>query len=86
MYMLTDYRLIHSSERAGPRVGLRWPGPAPTVNYIPVLSSERALKERRLKKNWSRVSDGCLTLRRTGRLTVGLNVTLTLTLTSGGYG
>jgi hypothetical protein len=32
-------------------------------------------------KNWSRVPDGCLTPRRTGRLTVGRNVALTLTLT-----
>jgi hypothetical protein len=32
-------------------------------------------------KNWSRVLDGCLTPGRTGRLTVGRNVTLTLTLT-----
>jgi hypothetical protein len=32
-------------------------------------------------KNWSRVPDGCLTPRRTGRLTVGHNITLALTLT-----
>jgi hypothetical protein len=30
-------------------------------------------------KNWSRVPDGCLTPGRTGRLTVGHNITLTLT-------
>jgi hypothetical protein len=35
----------------------------------------------RRKKNWSRVPDGRLTPRRTGRLIVGRNVTLTLTLT-----
>jgi hypothetical protein len=32
-------------------------------------------------KNWSRVPDGCLTPGRTGRLTVGRNMALTLTLT-----
>jgi hypothetical protein len=31
------------------------------------------------KKNWSRVPDGCLTPRLTGRLTVGRNVTSTST-------
>jgi hypothetical protein len=35
-------------------------------------------------KIWSRVPDECLTPRRTGRLTVGRNVTLTLTLTYSG--
>jgi hypothetical protein len=35
----------------------------------------------RTKKNWSRDPHGCLTPRRTGRLTVGLNITLTLVLT-----
>jgi hypothetical protein len=30
------------------------------------------------EKNWSRVPDGCLTPRQTGRLTVGRNMTLTL--------
>jgi hypothetical protein len=43
------------------RAGLRWRGPAATVN-------------------WSRVPDGCLTPRRTVRLTVDRNVTLTLRL------
>jgi hypothetical protein len=52
----------------------------------PVLSSERALQNKKpnyLKKNfkekekWSRVPDGCLTPR-TGRLTVGRNITLAL--------
>jgi hypothetical protein len=32
-------------------------------------------------KNWSGVSDGCLTPRQTGRLTVGRNITLTFALT-----
>jgi hypothetical protein len=32
----------------------------------------------RRKKNWSRVSDDCLTPRRADRLTVGRNITLTL--------
>jgi hypothetical protein len=32
--------------------------------------------------NWSRVPDECLTPGRTGQLTVGHNITLTLTLTS----
>jgi hypothetical protein len=53
MYILTDYRLIQgkdikdkpilSSERAT-LAGLRWRGSAATVNYRPVLSSERALQ------------------------------------------
>jgi hypothetical protein len=30
-------------------------------------------------KNWSRVPDGCLTPKRTGRVTFGRNTTLTLT-------
>jgi hypothetical protein len=69
------------------RAGLRWREPTATVNYRPVLSSERALqtnkpetclkKISRRKKNWSRVPDRCLTPRRTGQLTVGRNVTLT---------
>jgi hypothetical protein len=37
--------------------------------------------QREKGKNWSRVQDGCLTPRRTGRPTVGRNITLTLTLT-----
>jgi hypothetical protein len=40
-------------------------------------SSKENLKEK--KKNWSRFPDGRLTPRRTGRLTVDRNVTLTLT-------
>jgi hypothetical protein len=36
------------------------------------------------KKNWSRIPDGRLAPRRTGRLIVGRNVTLTLTLTLNG--
>jgi hypothetical protein len=51
--------------------GLRWQEPAVTINYRPVLSSERALQNNkpvtalkkisRRKKNWSRVPDGRLT-------------------------
>jgi hypothetical protein len=55
-----------------------------TVNYRPVLSSERALQNNkpgkkisRRKKNWSRVPDGRLTPRKTGRLTVGHKLTST---------
>jgi hypothetical protein len=68
--------------------GLRWRGPAATVNYRLVLSSERALhnnkpatvlkKISRKKKNWWGVTDGRLTPRRT----VGPNVTSTSTSTS----
>jgi hypothetical protein len=56
-----------------------------TVNYRPVLSSERALQKLQTrnclkeiswrKKNWSRVPDGRLTPRLTGRLTVGRKLT-----------
>jgi hypothetical protein len=35
--------------------------------------------QREKGKNWSRVPDGCLTPRKTGRLIVGRNITLTLT-------
>jgi hypothetical protein len=72
------------------RAGLRWRGPAATVNYRPVLSSERALQNNkpanclmkisRKNKDWSRVPDRCLTPRWTGRLTVSRNITLTMTL------
>jgi hypothetical protein len=51
------------------RPGLRWRGPAATLTYRPVLSSERALQNNkpaisRRKKNWSRVPYGCLTPKR----------------------
>jgi hypothetical protein len=36
--------------------------------------------QREMGKNWSRVLDGCLTPRKTGRLTVSRNVTLTFTI------
>jgi hypothetical protein len=72
MYILTDYRLIltkdtkdkpdPSSEKADPS-GMHWRGPAATVNYRPVLLSERALqnnkpqlstrKSQRERKNWA---------------------------------
>jgi hypothetical protein len=65
--------------------GLRWRGPAATLNYRPVLSSERRLykitnpqlsKENFTEKDkMAAVPDGCLTPRRTGRLTVGRNIT-----------
>jgi hypothetical protein len=65
-----------------------------TVNYISVLSSERALQNNKPvtvqrkfqgeRKNWSRVPDGCLTPRQTGRLTVGRKLTSTSTSTSYG--
>jgi hypothetical protein len=42
--------------------------------------SKSILREKGEK--WSRVPDGCLTPRRTGRLTVGRNVTSTSTLTA----
>jgi hypothetical protein len=58
-----------------------------TVNYRPVLSSERALQNNkhadvlkeisRRKKNWSMVPDGRLKPRQTGRLTVGRKLTST---------
>jgi hypothetical protein len=66
--------------------GLRWRGPAVTVNYRPVLSSERALQNNKLQlfkrksqgeKNWSLDPDGHLTPRRTDRLIVSCNVSLT---------
>jgi hypothetical protein len=65
--------------RTQTRAGLLWREPTATINYRPVLSSERVLQNNkrancikiisRRKKNWSEVSDGCLTPRRTGRLT-----------------
>jgi hypothetical protein len=60
-----------------------------TLNYTPVLSSEREQKitNKQLSKgnfkekiNWSRVLDECLTPRQTGRLTVGRKLTSTSTL------
>jgi hypothetical protein len=41
--------------------------------------------QREKGKNWLRVSDGCLTPGRTGRLAVGRNITLTLTFRARGY-
>jgi hypothetical protein len=61
-----------------------------TVNYRPVLSSERALQNNkhadvwrkfcRRKKNWSRLPDGRLTPRQAGRLAVGRKLTSTYAL------
>jgi hypothetical protein len=79
-----------SRERGQTLAGLCFRGPAATVNYRPVLSSERTLQNNKpqLSKRKSQgerkiglgVPDGRLTPRRTGRLIVGRNVTLTLTL------
>jgi hypothetical protein len=48
MYILTGYRLILTKDTKDrldlSLVGLRWRGPAATVNYRPVFSSERALQ------------------------------------------
>jgi hypothetical protein len=41
--------------------------------------------QREKRENWSWVPDGCLTPRQTGRLTVGRNITLTLTLVTGEF-
>jgi hypothetical protein len=42
----------------------------------------RICLKREKRKNWLRVPDGCLTSRQTGRLTVGRNITLILTIQS----
>jgi hypothetical protein len=49
----------------------------------PTLTNPKLSKnnQRENEKNWSRVPDGCLTPRRTGRLTVGRHITLPLTFT-----
>jgi hypothetical protein len=69
-----------SSQRGQTRAGLRWRGLAATVIYRPVLSSERALQNKkpatvlikisRRKKNWSWVPDGRLTPRHQDCLSV----------------
>jgi hypothetical protein len=48
----------------------------------PTSTNTKLLKnnQRENGKNWSRVPDECLIPRRTGRLSVGRNITLTLTL------
>jgi hypothetical protein len=56
------------------------------INDRPVLSSERAphinkpATVRQKKKIWSHIPNECLTPRQTGRLTVGHNITLTLSV------
>jgi hypothetical protein len=45
-----------------------------------ITNSQLSKENLKDKKNWSRVPDGRLTPRLTGRLTVGCNVTSTLTL------
>jgi hypothetical protein len=49
----------------------------------PTSTNPQLSKNNSRKKgiNWSRVTDGCLTPRQTGRLTVDSNITLSLTLT-----
>jgi hypothetical protein len=64
------------------RAGLRWREPAATVNYRPENGLKTILRR---KKKWSLVPDGCLTPRRIGRLTVGRNITLTLTVALSSY-
>jgi hypothetical protein len=75
-------------------IGLRpekdWAGDA-QENFIlqtRLLVREGALKLSKIitkgrRENWSRVSDGCLTPRQAGRVTVGRNATLTMTLSVG---
>jgi hypothetical protein len=69
------------------REGLRWQGQAATVNYRPILSSERASqnnkpqlpKENFKKKEKLVMGPDCdLPPGETGRLTVGRKITLTL--------
>jgi hypothetical protein len=45
----------------------------------PEIKRSKKNNQRENGENWSRVPDGCLTPGRTGRLTVGRNLTLTLT-------
>jgi hypothetical protein len=55
MYIMTDYRLILTKDRPDlsserqTLAWLCWREPAATVNYIPVLSSERALQNNKLQ-------------------------------------
>jgi hypothetical protein len=63
-------------------VGLR-PKRDCTANYRPVNINKPKLSknnQRENGKNWSWVPDECLTPGRTGRLTAGRKITLTLTL------
>jgi hypothetical protein len=65
------------------REWLRWLGPAAVANDRPVLSSERAphiIKPASVWQIWSWAPDGYWTPRQTGRMTVGRNRSLTLTL------
>jgi hypothetical protein len=79
MYIITDYRLILTKNR--PDLSSEWAEPsvtalarpAATVNYRPVISSERALQNNKL----ANVLDGCLTPGQTGRLTVDRKLTST---------
>jgi hypothetical protein len=63
---------------------LRWRGPAATVNYRSVFSSERASNFNKpaaltVAKIWSWAPNGYHTPGQTGQLTVGRNMTLTWT-------
>jgi hypothetical protein len=52
----------------------------------PTSTNRNCLKKNNQKengKNWSRVPDECLTPGRTGRLTVGRNITLTIVVVTG---
>jgi hypothetical protein len=60
---------------------MRWREPAATVNYTLVISSERALQNKKPEKKLVSGAGGGLTPRLTGRLTVGRNVTSTSTST-----
>jgi hypothetical protein len=64
---LASVNMVINSESLGP-----W-------NSSVFLVKKKIIKEN--GKNWSRLPDGCLIPRRTGRLTVGRNITLTSTLT-----
>jgi hypothetical protein len=63
----------------------RW-GPGATVTSserAPRINKPKLSKDNyKNKKNWSRVSDGSLTPRQTGQLTVGHNITLTWAIQS----
>jgi hypothetical protein len=62
-------------------IALQITDPSSRQRGCPTSTSPQLSKnnQREKGKNWSRVSDRCLTPRRTGRLTVGRNITLTLT-------
>jgi hypothetical protein len=66
-------------------IALQITNPSSRQRGRPTSTNSQLSKNNQLEKgkNWFRVPDGCLTPRRTGRLTVSRNITLmTLTLTS----